>query len=643
MHPENWIPVGVDSLEANADEVVRSNIHYSVIAGPGAGKTELLAQRACYLLQTNQCPYPKRVLAISFKKDAAKNLKDRVAQRCCSEDALRFDSFTFAAFAKSILDRFVKAIPQQWQPMGNYEIYDSNQATEAIPDFILALAHRKDNKNIRESLLNIYKKVKIFEHKKSFEKEHVLSFCLPLEREELSFIFNHRTQYPGYYAALEWWNTCLKVGEKSLITFPMIERLAELILRINPLICNALRTTYSHVFMDEFQDTTNIQYDLIKTAFLSSKTFLTAVGDNKQQIMRFAMALDDAFGDFEKDFDAKRIQLAHNYRSSASLVEIQHHLARTIDQNSQKAVAQKALSIQDESCIILEFDTRAREAEYLAEYISRNIQSSNLTPRDFALLVKQKADDHARLFAPIFQKFPYSLKLRVEAELQDILAENLTLILITFLRFGSKDQAGVHWIDCLNIVKQLRGLDSEDHKMMRSIQTELNEFHSMLREHMKTVAKHKTRIISILRTILDFIGQENIERNYAEYKQRGRCEEIVEKISTHLAQSCSTIDSVDDWNAALDSFEGKDSIPILTIHKSKGLEYHTVIFVGFDDKEWWSFERQPAESRSTFFVAFSRAKQRIIFTYCKQRGEKKKIASLYKVLSDAGVKTTYIS
>lgn len=120
---QEWVPVGVNELEPNADTVIRSNKNYSVIAGPGAGKTELLAQRACYLLQTGKCPYPYRILAISFKQDSAKNLKDRVNERCSKKDALRFDSLTFDAFAKSMLDRFMGALPKIWQPTQDYEIY----------------------------------------------------------------------------------------------------------------------------------------------------------------------------------------------------------------------------------------------------------------------------------------------------------------------------------------------------------------------------------------------------------------------------------------------------------------------------------------------------------------------------------------
>jgi hypothetical protein len=72
---DTWIPVGVKSLEPNALHVVRDEVNGLVVAGPGAGKTELLAQRACYLLQTGLCPPPHQILAISFKKDAAANLQ----------------------------------------------------------------------------------------------------------------------------------------------------------------------------------------------------------------------------------------------------------------------------------------------------------------------------------------------------------------------------------------------------------------------------------------------------------------------------------------------------------------------------------------------------------------------------------------
>ena len=88
---KDWTPIGVEELEANAIAVVRSTENRSVIAGPGAGKTELLAQRAAYLLQTGVSPAPQRILAISFKRDAASNLGARVRKRCHRQHAGRFE------------------------------------------------------------------------------------------------------------------------------------------------------------------------------------------------------------------------------------------------------------------------------------------------------------------------------------------------------------------------------------------------------------------------------------------------------------------------------------------------------------------------------------------------------------------------
>ena len=84
-----WCPADGFRLESEAMDTVLSDENTLVVAGPGAGKTELLAQRACFLLETNTCRYPKKILAISFKKDAAANLRERVELRCGKELALR--------------------------------------------------------------------------------------------------------------------------------------------------------------------------------------------------------------------------------------------------------------------------------------------------------------------------------------------------------------------------------------------------------------------------------------------------------------------------------------------------------------------------------------------------------------------------
>ncbi len=118
---EDWRPAGIDDLEPAAWEALRDTGNVAVVAGPGAGKTEFLAQRAAYLLQTGLCPWPQHILAISFKRDAAANLGRRVAARV-PEHSSRFASMTFDAFTKGLVDRFASALPPAWRMSHGYDI-----------------------------------------------------------------------------------------------------------------------------------------------------------------------------------------------------------------------------------------------------------------------------------------------------------------------------------------------------------------------------------------------------------------------------------------------------------------------------------------------------------------------------------------
>ena len=133
VHPDKWLPCDGITLEEAANTAVRcSDRHVLVIAGPGAGKTELLAQKAAFLFQTNRCRNPQKILAISFKTDAAENLKERVDQRCGAEIKGRFVSMTYDAFAKSILDHFMYALPESLRPLPDYLVNDNDTIDAAF-------------------------------------------------------------------------------------------------------------------------------------------------------------------------------------------------------------------------------------------------------------------------------------------------------------------------------------------------------------------------------------------------------------------------------------------------------------------------------------------------------------------------------
>lgn len=627
VRPDQWQPVGVAALETNALDVVRSSDNRSVIAGPGAGKTELLAQRAAYLLQTGTAPRPRRILAISFKRDAAVNLAARVAQRCHRDHAGRLDSMTFDAFAKGLIDRFGQALPSRWRPTPDYEIIFPGERD--FRDFL------QNQLGAPPASVGTYADLQAIAVK-SFERRHLVGTRLPTG--------GWSNPTPAQWAADQYWQSSLHGASKSHLSFPMIGRLAELLLRVNPMARDALRLTYSHLFMDEFQDTTQIQYDLVQSIFMGTGTVITAVGDNKQQIMRWAMAMDAPFAAFEADFGATRTPLYNNYRSSPDLVRIQHVLAQALDTKSAKPVAMAAGSITGESCAIWDFSSAQAEATHLAAFVAAEMKSHDLSPRDFALLVRQKAGDYAAVLEPAFAA--RGIPLRNEAGmvgqvmLQELLAEEVSELLVAILRLSLCRASGRYWTLCQDKLGILRGIAPDDEAAQARFANDLDSFALDLHAAHTNPPVGKPSARSLIDGIMNWIGRDRIIAAYPAYRQGGWLDKVIDAAAEHLHISAG---NGVDWETALDAYEGLHAIPLMTIHKSKGLEYHSVIFVGLDDGAWWSFDKDQIEATAGFFVAFTRAKQRVLFTYTAHRGNRRKIATLYNLLRSAGIQTHQIA
>ena len=622
VRPDDWAPIGVHELEPNAMCVARSTENRSVIAGPGAGKTELLAQRAAYLLQTGLSPTPQRILAISFKRDAASNLGARVRMRCHRQHAGRFDSMTFDAFAKGLLDRFGQVLPERWRPTPDYELMFPN--SHSYRDFLQQWLPAPPKS------VGIYHDIVALTAKR-FERHYLFGSPLPIN--------GWPDPSPGEWAADQYWESSIRGDKISHLSFPMIGRLVELLLRLNPMARDALRLTYSHLFMDEFQDTTQIQYDLVRTIFLGADTVVTAVGDNKQQIMRWAMAMDDPFAAFDAHFKPRRTPLYNNYRSSPELVRIQHILAQALDAKSARPVSKITGTVSGESCAILDFQSPEREADKLAEIVSAQMKAYELEPRDFTLLVRQKAASYASVLQPAFAAA--GIPIRNESGqvgaimLQDLLTEEASTLLVRVLRLAMTARAGKHWTDCQEALGALRGVGPDDVLDQSRFAKELDRYATRLGRDYPTPPSAERVARKLVEDVLGFIGRGRLIAAHRAYGQGDWLEKVLASAAVHLVESAA---GAGDWTAALDEYEGLHAVPLMTIHKSKGLEYHTVIFVGLDDDAWWSFVGDKIEGTAGFFVAFTRAKQRVAFTYCAGRGARRAIAPLYGLLKQAGVK-----
>lgn len=515
-----WRPADGLTLEPNAMRAARETTRsLALTAGPGAGKTEMLAQRADFLLRTRTCRYPKRILAISFKKDASQNLKARVRRRCGTDLSTRFDSHTFHAFAKLIIDRFRPVLTGR-------DTLDVGYALD------------------------------------------------PKQRIE-----------------------------RTMITFNDLVPLAVKILRTSAYARNAIRQTYSDVFLDEFQDCTNDQYQLIREAFMGTSIRLTAVGDTKQKIMGWAGAMDGIFVTFAQDFNAIPLNMYRNFRSKPRLLRMQNEIIGVMDPAS--VMPDEQLAGEEGSIRICDFADQSEEAESIADQIRNWIQDEVVPPSEIAVLVARQPDLYA---APLMTSLEArGIPYRNEQQMQDLAAEPVAKLIVDFLAclYGTKKPKA--WY---RLSEQMDPFVADD-EMDR-----LQRFQSFLRNKRKELSREAVPYAerqTFVTELLEELGREHLTGLSHDYESGNRLEEVIQETRQRIEDLFAR---EPDLSTALDGFSDDQAVRIMTMHKSKGLEFHSVILLGVEEETFWGKEE---EERCLFFVGISRAKNRLLLTHAQRR------------------------
>ncbi|OYR22624.1 UvrD-helicase domain-containing protein [Brucella pseudogrignonensis] len=521
---ERWSPADGLTLEPNAlataTEIARNMV---LTAGPGAGKTEMLAQRADFLLRTGTCRYPRRILAISFKTDASQNLKARVRKRCGPDLAARFDSHTFHAFAKRIIDRFRPVLTG------------------------------------RDALDPEYS------------------------------IGPRRVQHQS-------------------ITFADMVPLAHMIIEASLVARNAVRQTYTHVFLDEFQDCTAEQYRLILACFGGTSTILTAVGDTKQSIMGWAGALEGIFQTFSVAFDALPRNLYQNFRSAPGLRRMQNAMVKVMD---PPAALDDADIVGDEGEIgILRFDDDGDEAAGLTERI-RGLIDDGVEPSEIAILVSKQQNLYCQRLTAAFEAA--EIPFRQEDKEQDLASEPVACLLIDFLLIASGSRQPAAYRRLLDLVVFNHGYDEEREYQLRS------RWDRFVTETKRQIAayeidlRHINGLQTLAMALTDAVGRDNLIALSPDYAYGGRLDQLINQV---LERAHLLLQSGADPTTALASFSGDSAVRIMSVHKSKGLEFDTVVILGVEGETFWG---EPSAERAAYFVGISRAKQRLLLTACRYR------------------------
>ena len=524
IRPDQWHPVGGLVLEPNAmSAVTMSDENVVVAAGPGAGKTELLAQRADFLLRTGQCPYPRRILAVSFKVDAARNLRERVRRRSGSRLAARFDSFTFHAFAKRVIDNFRPALT-------GYNALN--------PDYWID----------------------------------------PVTRIE---------------------------GEQ--ITFADLVPLALEIVETNAYAQGGIRQTYSYVFLDEFQDCTRQQYQLIKAAFGHATAVLTAVGDTKQRIMAWAGALDGVLQTFAEDFSARPLPMYQNFRSAPRLRRMQN---RMIAQMDPGAVSPDEELAGDDGVIkVLDFDAEHDEALAVAELINDWLHEG-VAPSEIAILVRQQP--HLVAAALGSELADRGIPFRNEQESQDLTAEPVAALVFNFIRVIAEDRQPDAYTELMSIANRSSASEDEASRFDSQLKRMVGKARATVRgPEFKTGEPAAWR--TLVHEFLQLVSRPVLTALSTGYQQGTRLDDLIEQA---LGAFDRELAFDGDAVQALRRLSEVDAIRFLTIHKCKGLEFEKVVVLGIEEQLFWG---DPTAAMSEFFVAISRAKQHLVLTNARRR------------------------
>lgn len=522
---EAWQPADGLTLEPNALLAAKEPKQcLALTAGPGAGKTEMLAQRTDFLLRTGTCRYPKRILAISFKVDASKNLKERVQRRCGTDLASRFDSFTFHAFAKRIIDRFRPVLVGKDALDAGYKITD-------------------------------------------------------------------RKVEPS----------------RNQIVFGDLVPLAIKILQTSKVARNAIRQTYSDVFLDEFQDCTNLQYDLIKLAFQGTSIRLTAVGDTKQKIMSWAGALDGIFETFAADFAAVPLNMYRNFRSLPRLLRVQNEIIRVLDPAS--AMPGEQLTGDEGEVFAWQFEDSHREAECLADLIANWIRVDQLPPSEIAVLVSKQLELYAdHLMAELEVR---GIPFRNEQQMQDITVEPAARLIVDYLSclYGQREPKA--WVRLMN---QL--IPFADDEIQSSTRKDVDRLIKRQRKEADVAELLDVPYSGWWEAVRAFLKQVSIETLSAlspDYESYDRLKGVIRDTRLRIEE---LLKIEPDLPKALERFSDDQAVRIMTMHKSKGLEFDSVILLGVENQTFWG---KADEERCAFFVGVSRAKRRLIMTVSERR------------------------
>ena len=595
-----------------------------IIAGAGSGKTRVITYRIAHMLDMG---IPQsQILALTFTNKAAKEMSDRVKE-LTQKKLQNLTVSTFHAFGVKILRSDIERLGYR----ENFSIYDETDRTALIKECGRELKFSPD-------ALDIYKISTLFSNIKTGRKNWETANDM------------YRQLYESYQEGLKLYNA---VDFDDLIVLPIK------LFKEHPDILAKYKERYKYIMVDEFQDTSHQQYELMH--LLADKN-VAVVGDDDQSIYSWRGADYQNIINFEKDFDVQEIRLEQNYRSTETILEAANGvISHNTNRKNKKLWSGNGGGKPIE---IFMPENETDEANFIAESIQGIAMEDSRKYDEFGVLIR--ANTQSRFIEEAFLQanIPYTMSggtsFFERKEIKDVISY-LRVIAnhdddINLLRIINTPRRGIGraTIQLINDEANKLGstlwtaiqslLQAQDSPASETLKEDLQEFVNIIENNRQKLISGRG-LASKVRALVEEINYK--DHLVTEYSKNEKA------VRFKLMNIESLLNSMETWENDPDNFnpslftylnritllsrdDGNDEndkgkVNLMTIHASKGLEFPVVFIAGAEeglipharsvDDNGGNVE----EERRLFYVAITRARDKLLISSCQKRRKQQSI------------------
>lgn len=584
-----------------------------IVAGAGTGKTKTVTHRILQLIKDGVPP--ENILAITFTNKAAKEMRERVKELLSKEFSIKFQhpeiSLPLVSTFHSLGVRILKE---------NYKILN-------IPRHFTILDKSGSLSIIKEALKTAGLDPKQF-------APSSIQWAISKQKSLLVTAGSHAEKIGSgnrdKILSSVWLNYEKELRKQNALDFDDLILKTVLLLKNNSGVRDRYRDKWQYLHIDEYQDTNKSQYELAYELVGKNKN-ICVVGDGDQNIYSWRGAEMKNILNFEKDYSgATAILLEENYRSTQTILAVANNTIKKNKIRREKNLFTKNLA--GEKVSLFAGMDAGREAMFVAKK-AQELVKSGVKCEDIAVLYRANFQSRALEEAFLSLGLPYQVlgvKFFDRKEVKDVLA---------FIR-ASLNPENLHdikriinvptrGIGKVTLLKMFSGLE---HELTPAMKQRVLKFRTLLNSIKETALKSKTSLL--IKFVIKETGMEESFKNQGEDGAE-RIENVRELVT--LASKYDQLTSQEGvehllTDAALatdqDSLEKKqDAIKLMTVHASKGLEFPYVFITGLEDGlfphrkdgDSGGSAESNEEERRLFYVATTRAKQKLFLTYASMR------------------------